>query len=72
MDWTLSVVTTLGQSGSGNNGNEGILCISQSSSIIGASPSDYLVSYPRHSLGESYPSTEMHLVYSAEPISPED
>ena len=42
--------TTPGQSGPGGNGNEGVLCIPQSSSITGTSPSDYLVSYPRHSL----------------------
>ena len=42
-----------------------VLCIPQSSSITGASPSDCLVSYPEHSLKESYPSAEMQLVYSA-------
>ena len=41
--------------------------IPQSSSITEASPSDYLVSYPGHSLGESYPSAEMQSVYSAAP-----
>ena len=43
---------------------EGVLCISQSSSITGASPSDCLVSYPGHSLGQGI----LHLyraVYSA-------
>ena len=40
-----------GQSGPGNNGNEGVLCIPQRPSITGASPSDCLVSYPEHSLG---------------------
>ena len=45
-------------------GNEGALCIPQSSSITGTSPSDCLVSYPGHSLGESYPSAEVQLVYS--------
>ena len=40
MDWTLPGVTTVGYSGRESDGNEGILCISQSSSIIGASPSD--------------------------------
>ena len=45
-----------GQSGPGSNGNEGVLCIPQSSSIIGTLPSDCLVSYPGHSLGGgSYP-----------------
>ena len=36
----------------------------QSFSITGASPSDCLVSYPGHSLRESYPSAEMQSVYS--------
>ena len=43
---TLSGVTTLGQSESGSDGNERVLCIPQSSSITGNSPSDCLVSYP--------------------------
>ena len=33
------------------DGNEGVLCLPQSSSITGTSPSDCLVSYPGHSLG---------------------
>ena len=41
---------TLGQSWPGSNGNEGVLCFPQSSSITGASPSDSLVSYPGHLL----------------------
>ena len=45
---TLSGATSLGQSGLGTDGNEGVLCIPQSSSIIGAPPSDCLVSYPGH------------------------
>ena len=43
------------------DGNEGVLC------IPGTSPSDCLVSYPRHSLVGSYPSAEMQLVYSTAP-----
>ena len=39
------------KSGPGSDGNEGVLCIPQSSSIAGTSPSDSLVSYPGHSLG---------------------
>ena len=61
---TLSGTTTLGLSGPWSDGNKGVLHIPQSSSITGASPSDCLVSYPERSLGESYPSTEMQLVYS--------
>ena len=34
-----------------DDGNEGVLCIPQSSSITGTSPSDCLVSYAGHSLG---------------------
>ena len=45
IDSTLSGATTPGQNGSGSNGNEEVLHIPQSSSITGASPSDYLVSY---------------------------
>ena len=37
---TLSDATTLGQSGPGSDGNEGVLPIPQSCSITGASPSD--------------------------------
>ena len=51
IDKILSGVTILGQSGPGSDGNKGALCIPQSSSIIGAWPSDCLVSYPGHSLG---------------------
>ena len=64
---TLSGATTPGQSGPGSNGNKGVLHIPQSSSSTGASPSDCLVSYPGHSLGESYPSVEMQSVYSTAP-----
>ena len=67
MDRTLSSATTPGQSGPESNSNKGVLCISQSSSITGTSPSDCLVSYPGHSLGESYLSAEMQSVYSATP-----
>ena len=57
-----------GQSGLRSNDNEGVLRISQSSSITGTSPSDCLVSYPEHSLGGgSYPSAEVHSVYFTAP-----
>ena len=42
---TLSGATTPGQSRSGSDSNEWVLCIPQSSSITGASPSGCLVSY---------------------------
>ena len=63
-NWSLSGATTLGQSGPGSNGDKGVLCIPQSSSITGTSLSDYLVLYPGHSLGGSYPSAEVQSVYS--------
>ena len=67
IDRTLSGATTLGQSGSWSNGNEGVLYIPQSSSITGASLSDCLVSYSKHSLEESYSSVEMQSVYVTAP-----
>ena len=60
---TLSGATTPGQSGSESNSNEEVLYVSQISEV-GASSSDGLMSYPGHSLEESYPSLEMHSVYS--------
>ena len=65
IDRTLSGATTSGQSGLGSDGNKGVLHIPQSSRIIEASPSDCLVSYPGHALGESYSSAEMQSMYSA-------
>ena len=49
IDRTLSDATTPDQRGSERNGNEGVLCITQNSSITGASPSNCLVTYPGHS-----------------------
>ena len=49
IDKTLSGTTTPGQSGTGSDGNEGVLHIRQSSSVTGTSLSDCLVSYPGHS-----------------------
>ena len=63
----LSGATTLGQSGPGSNGKEGVLRIPQSSSTAGTSPSDCLASYAGHSLGRSYPSAEVQSVYSTAP-----
>ena len=65
IDKTLSGTTTPGQSGLGSDSNEGVLRITQSSSITEATPSDCLVSYTGHSLGESYPSAETQSVYFA-------
>ena len=39
----------------GSDGNEGMLHIPQNSSITGTSASDYLMSYPGHSLGGVLP-----------------
>ena len=50
-----------------SDGNEGVLRITQSSSIPGVSPSDCLVSYLGHSLGKSYPSAKKQSVYSTAP-----
>ena len=50
IDRSLSIATTKQPKWPGSNGNEGVLRISQSSSITGTSPSDFLVSYPGHSL----------------------
>ena len=61
---TLSGATTPVQSGPGSYGNEVVLCISQSSSITEALSSDCLVSYPGHSLGESYLPKEIQSMYS--------
>ena len=66
----ISGATTPGQNGPGSDGNEGVFHIPQSSCITGASPSDSLESYPRHSLrGQFYLSAEMRSVYF---ISPAD
>ena len=54
----LSGAPTPGQSEPGSNGNEGVLCIPWSPSIIGNWPLDCLVSYLGHSLGKSNPSAE--------------
>ena len=66
---TLSGATAIGQCGTGSDGNEGVLCIPQSSSITGISPSGCFVLYLGHLLGESYPSAEMQLVYPPAPAN---
>ena len=57
--------TTQGQSGSGNDSNKKVSSISQTSRIIGASPSDCIESYPGTSLRKAYLSAEMQSEYSA-------
>ena len=64
IDKTLSGAFTAAQSWPGSNVNELVLRISQNTSITGTSPSDCLVSYPGHSLGETYASAEVQSVYS--------
>ena len=59
----LSGATTSYRSGPGNDSNEGVVRIAQSSSMSGASRSDCFVSYPQRSLRECYPSAEMQSVY---------
>ena len=51
----LSGAITPSQSGPGSDGNEGVLRISQSSSITGTPSSDCLMSYRGHSLGWDSP-----------------
>ena len=63
----LSGATMLDQTGPRSNGNEGVLRIPQSASITGISASDCLVSYLGHSLGRSYHSAELQLVYFTVP-----
>ena len=67
MHKTLSGASTSVQSGPGSDGNDVVLRITQSSSITEASLSDCLMSYPRHSFRELYPSLEMQSVYSTAP-----
>ena len=64
-DRTLSGATISSQSGNGIDGNKGVLRCPQS--ITGATPSGYLLSYLGYSLGESYPSVKMQLVYFYSP-----
>ena len=61
IDRTLSRATTPEQSWPANDGNKGVQNILQSSGITGTSPSNRLVSYPEHTLRESYSSTEMQV-----------
>ena len=71
IDRTLSGATTHAKCGPGNDCNEGVLHIPQSSSITGTSPSDCLVSFSGHSLvgWGSYPSTEKKSFYSTDPVA---
>ena len=64
-DRALSVAYTPGKSGTGSDSNEFVLPIPQISNINEVSPSDYLVSNPGHSFGESYSSAELQSVYSS-------
>ena len=64
IDRTLSGAIFLGQSGLRSDGNDGVLCIFESSCITGTSPSDCLVSsHDTRWWGFFYSSTEMQSVY---------
>ena len=67
IDRTLSGATTRGQSKPGDDGDGEVLYILQRSSLIGASPLDYLMSYHELYLWNSYPSAEIQSVYSTNP-----
>ena len=70
IDRTLSGTTIPGQSGTGSNGNEGVLRVPQSSSITVASPSGCLVLYQDTrwgGVGRFYLSAEVQSVYSTAP-----
>ena len=55
VDRTKSVATSPGLCRPGSEGKNGVIRVPRTSSITGASPSDYLVLYPWHSMGEFYP-----------------
>ena len=68
IDRTLTYATTPGQSGTGNNANEGVLHISQSC-WTGTSPSDCLMSYLGHSLPGGLPLCRVEVgIFYTEPI----
>ena len=66
---TLSSATTPSKGGPSSDGNEGVLFISQSSSITETLPSDCFVSYAVHSFAVwgSNRSAEVQTVYSVTP-----
>ena len=66
IDMTLPGATTPAQNGPGSKVNEGLLCNPQISKTE-AFQSEGLMSYPGHSLEESYPSTKIQSVYYAAP-----
>ena len=73
IDRTLIDATTPGQSGPGSDGNEGVLRIPHSSSIVGTSPSDCLVSYPEHSLrGHTPLQRSSWCILQPQPTGPQD
>ena len=71
IDRTQAGATNPVQSGPRSDVHEGIRCIPQSFSITGTTQSDCLVSYPGHTLGESYLSAEKQSAYpTAQPTGP--
>ena len=70
IDRSLSGAIIPSQSGPGSDVNEGVLYISQSSSIIETLPSDCLVTYPGYSWGGGVLSfCRDQLVYSTAPAN---
>ena len=68
IDRTLPGAITPSQSGPESNGNEGVLRIHESSSTVGGSTTDCLLSYAGQSWGRgSYPCAEMQSVYFTAP-----
>ena len=69
IDRTYSGATASDQSEPGSDVDKGVLRISQDSSITEASSLDCLESDRGHSLGESYPSIDMQVVYYTAPAN---
>ena len=66
-DRNVSGVTTTGQSGPGSDGSDGVLCIPQSSSITGTSPSDFFSVICRTLVGSVTPWREAVGVFYSHP-----
>ena len=66
----LSGAITQSQSWPVNDGNKRVLHIPQSSNITKVSPSDLLMTYPGHLLGEFYTTAEMQYILQPKPTGP--
>ena len=61
--------TTPGKNEPGSDANKWVLRIHKATAILEALPSYFFFfEYPRHTLGESYPSAKMQLLCSAAPV----